>query len=128
MAKKKQKNYATGKAEKRFEERPVTKSDKWCRFKSRLKESELYSEAPYGYIVVVPNYYDWMHLDINGIIIKSKLFKGQLYLQVIRKGNRDYLTRVKTMEGMKKRKGKRKSKKVIFRYMNIRNLDKDPLK
>lgn len=108
-----------------FEVRPVTKADKWCRFRLRLKEEDLHIEAPYGYIVVIPNYYNGMELNVDGIIIKNRLFKGQLYLQIITKRSRNYSTIVKTIPGVKRKNKKRKqSKKVTLRYMNIRNLDK----
>ena len=108
-----------------FEVRPVTKADKWCRFRLRLKEEDLKIEAPYGYIVVIPNYYNGMELNVDGIIIKNRLFKGQLYLQIITKRSRNYSTIVKTIPGVKRKNKKRKqSKKVTLRYMNIRNLDK----
>ncbi len=108
-----------------FEVRPVTKADKWCRFRLRLKEEDLQIEAPYGYIVVIPNYYNGMELNVDGIIIKNRLFKGQLYLQIITKRSRNYSTIVKTIPGVKRKNKKRKqSKKVTLRYMNIRNLDK----
>ena len=108
-----------------FEVRPVTKADKWCRFRLRLKEEDLRIEAPYGYIVVIPNYYNGMELNVDGIIIKNRLFKGQLYLQIITKRSRNYSTIVKTIPGVKRKNKKRKqSKKVTLRYMNIRNLDK----
>ena len=108
-----------------IEIRPVTKADRWCRFKSRLTQEQLQSEAPYGYVVTIPKYRNGMGLDVDGIIIKDKVFKGQLYLQVIMRKSRNYMTAVKTVPGVKRKNKKRKkSKKATFRYMNIVNLDK----
>lgn len=108
-----------------IEIRPVTKVDRWCRFKSRLTQEQLQSEAPYGYVVTIPKYRNGMGLEVDGIIIKDKVFKGQLYLQVIMRKSRNYMTAVKTVPGVKRKNKKRKkSKKTTFRYMNIVNLDK----
>ena len=122
-AKKKAKNQS--KRTDSIEIRPVTKADRWCRFKSRLTQEQLQSEAPYGYVVTIPKYRNGMGLDVDGIIIKDKVFKGQLYLQVIMRKSRNYMTAVKTVPGVKRKNKKRKkSKKATFRYMNIVNLDK----
>ena len=68
-----------------FETRLVTDEDKWCTHKlnpSLYQEFQNYS--PYGSIVIIPEYYDGMLLELDGCIIKSKFDKkGILYLQVI---------------------------------------------
>ena len=94
-----------------IEIRPVTKADRWCRFKSRLTQEQLQSEAPYGYVVTIPKYRNGMGLDVDGIIIKDKVFKGQLYLQVIMRKSRNYMTAVKTVPGVKRKNKKRKKSK-----------------
>ena len=66
-----------------FEVRPVTKEDKWCRFLTRF-EGKLNSEAPYGYLVTVPKYFDGMELELEGRIIKNRLCDGNLLLQIIK--------------------------------------------
>ena len=101
---------------------PVTADDKWCRFKSRLTREQINSQAPYGYVIVIPYYYDHMRLDIiDGSIVKCRLFKGELYLQVVSNGDldKDYATLIKVSENCSK---KRKSKKQ--KYLNIRNYNK----
>ena len=61
-----------------FEVRPVTKEDKWCHF-----EEGPNIEAPYGYIVAIPNYSKKMSLSLGGIIVRTRLFKKVWYLQVV---------------------------------------------
>ena len=63
--------------------RPVTKEDKWCRFLTKF-EGELNSEAPYGYLVTIPKYFDGMELELEGRIIKNRLCDGNLLLQIIK--------------------------------------------
>ena len=114
-----------------FEERPVTRDDKWCRFPNPKYEGKLNPKAPYGYLVVIPSYSNGMELDVKGYIIKSRLFKGTLFLQVARgKTNlgsgRDYCTEIKTRQYIKKN-GKKRSKKATARFLNIRNLNKKKL-
>ena len=53
-----------------FEVRPVTKEDKWCHFEVGPNK-----EAPYGYIVAIPNYSKKMNLSLGGIIVRTRLFK-----------------------------------------------------
>ena len=84
-----------------FEVRPVTKEDKWCHFEEGANK-----DAPYGYIVAIPNYSKKMSLSLGGIIIRTRLFKKIWYLQVVETpDSRDYqfaeLKRVHT--GKKKR-------------------------
>ena len=59
-----------------FEVRPVTKEDKWCHFEEGPNK-----EAPYGYIISIPNYSKRMNLNLNGIIVRTRLFKKVWYLQ-----------------------------------------------
>ena len=61
-----------------FEVRPVTKEDKWCHFEVGPNK-----EAPYGYIVAIPNYSKKMSLSLGGIIVRTRLFKKVWYLQVV---------------------------------------------
>ena len=61
-----------------FEVRPVTKEDKWCHFEVGPNK-----EAPYGYIVAIPNYSKKMNLSLGGIIVRTRLFKKVWYLQVV---------------------------------------------
>ena len=61
-----------------FEVRHVTKEDKWCHF-----EEGPNIEAPYGYIVAIPNYSKKMSLSLGGIIVRTRLFKKVWYLQVV---------------------------------------------
>ena len=49
-----------------FEVRPVTKED---------FEVGPNKEAPYGYIVAIPNYSKKMNLSLGGIIVRTRLFK-----------------------------------------------------
>lgn len=60
-----------------FEVRPVTRNDKWCHLKKGKDPN-----APYGYIITIPNYTNKMRLSL-GCIIRSRLFKNTLYLQVV---------------------------------------------
>lgn len=61
-----------------FEVRPVSLKDKWCKLKKGTDKN-----APYGYIIVIPNCSKKMYLSLNGCIVKSRLFKNTLYLQVV---------------------------------------------
>ena len=111
-----------------FEVRPVTKNDKWCRFQSRFK-SQPNPEAPYGYLVTIPNYFNGMELDLNGYVIKSRLFMGTLYLQVATGKNylgdgRNYCTTIHSRQYIKKNGKKKRSRKATTRFLNIRNLAK----
>lgn len=114
-----------------FETRPVTRDDKWCRFPDPKYERKLNPRAPYGYLVVIPSYSNGMELDVQGYIIKSRLFKGTLFLQVATSktnfvSGRNYCTEIKTRQFVKKN-GRKRSKKATARFLNIRNLDKNKL-
>lgn len=105
-----------------FEARPVTRDDKWCRFPDPKYEGKLNPRAPYGYLVIIPSYSNGMELDVEGYIIKSRLFKKTLFLQVVMAttlGNgRRYSTEIYTGNLTRK---KRKSRSE---FLNIRNLNK----
>lgn len=99
--------------------RPVTLEDTWCHFQ---KYENVDENAPYGHIIMIPNYKNGMKIDINGYVIKSRLFKGTLYLQVRlctqpKEGDRYCLRIYKNhAKRTKHRKGKR--------YINITNTGK----
>lgn len=118
-----------------FEARPVTRDDKWCskwcRFPDPKYEGKLNPRAPYGYLVIIPSYSNGMELDVEGYIIKSRLFKGTLFLQVATgktnfASGRNYCTEIKTRQFIRKN-GRKRSKKATARFLNIRNLDKNKL-
>ncbi len=91
-----------------FEVRPVTLDDKWCNFK---KGTDL--NAPYGYIVKIPNPSKKMQLSL-GCIVKSKLIKNTLYLQVV-----DSLHPLEYMSSELRRKHSGKKKKREDKFLNI---------
>ena len=108
--------------------RPVNKDDKWYKFQNRFK-SQPSPEAPYDYLVTIPNYFNGMELDLNGYVIKSRLFMGTLYLQVATGKNylsdgRNYCTTIHSRQYVKKNGKKKRSKKTTTRFLNIRNLAK----
>lgn len=111
IAKKQTQNYYV---RNNFEVRPVTKKDKWCRFLTRF-ESKFNNEAPYGYLVTIPNYFDGMELELNGHIIKNCLCDEVLLLQIVQNeknlDNTFYVIRLYSNNG-------------ISRCLNIRNLKK----
>ena len=92
-----------------FEVRPVTKEDKWCHF-----EEGPNIEAPYGYIVAIPNYSKKMNLNLGGIIVRTRLFKKVWYLQVVdTPGCRSY------QSAELKRIHTGKKKRTEDKYLNI---------
>lgn len=91
-----------------FEVRPATLDDKWCNFKKGTDPN-----APYGYIVKIPNYSKKMRLSL-GCIVKSKLFKNTLYLQVV-----DSIHRSEYMASELKRVHSGKKKKKEDKFLNI---------
>ena len=58
--------------------RPVTRNDKWCIF-TRYPNPN----APYGYIVSIPNYSKNMELDLKGTIVRTKLIRKVWHLQFL---------------------------------------------
>lgn len=92
-----------------FEVRPVTLKDKWCHFEEGPNK-----EAPYGYIVAIPNYSQKMNLSLGGIIVRTRLFKKVWYLQVVEAPeSREYLSaELKRFHTGKKKRNKDK-------YLNI---------
>lgn len=99
--------------------RPVTPEDTWCRFQQYENIDE---NAPYGHLITIPNYKNGMEIDINGYVIKTRLFKGTLYLQVRlcthpKEGDRYCLKIHKTY-------AKRTKHKKGTRYINIQNAGK----
>ena len=109
--------------------RPATKQDKWCRFHSELAR-KINDEAPYGYVVVIPNYRSKAHtgLDFYGKVIRTKVHNGSLYLQVssTRRDIEDYMKNIYIIsirslvinKKVKTSKGKRK-KRVTKNVLNI---------
>lgn len=65
---------------KNSEKRPVTQTDinDWC---VELKK-KLEGNAPNGYIVRIPKYFDGMILTVDGAIKASKFINKTLYIQV----------------------------------------------
>ena len=111
------------------ERRPVTKSDKWCRIKSRLRVDMENHPAPHGYVVTIPFIpnQNTMFDGVGGRIIRSKKRFGNLLLQVIPKEYYSY----KDEYGLgsftrhePKVSKKRRRKKKLYRIINIRNVNK----
>lgn len=124
---KRRKNFESRQAQSHFTRngfvrRPVTKDDKWCKFPDPNYEEKLDPSAPYGYLVVIPSYCHGMELDLDGYIIKSRLFKKTLFLQVVmatpRGNGRRYSTEIYAGKLTKKRRRARSE------FLNIRNLNK----
>ena len=108
--------------------RPVTKQDKWCRFHSDLAR-KMNDEAPFGYVVTIPKWYHKLGFMFKGKVLRTKLYKKTLYLQVSA-SRRDivdeigYFLNIDTRQVIKKN-GKKKSKKSTSRVLNVRNSYKD---
>ncbi|MDO4282006.1 MAG: hypothetical protein Q4D02_00025 [Clostridia bacterium] len=121
-----------------FKVRIVTKDDKWCRkakqrmIKGRLTPVTIDPKAPQGYLVTIPSAINCnnMLLNLDGVIIKSRLYNGDLLLQVQPTGKhkpRIYKIVVKTTEVKKTRTSRTYTqfkKKVYRRFINICNMDK----
>ena len=109
--------------------RPVTKQDKWCRFHSDLAR-KINEEAPYGYVVIIPNYKAKAYIDLEfyGKVIRTKICNKTLYLQVsaTRKAIEEYMKKIYVInfrrqsinKKVKTKKGKR-NKKVNRYVLNI---------
>jgi hypothetical protein len=115
MQQKKTENRTTGITE--IEIRPATIEDKWCKFKTVLGDDANNSITPYGWVVVVSGYYNWMQLDMEGIVVRSRLYKGKLYLQLVTDKRKNYVVILKEIPEHAVT-GKKKY------YLNIQNLDK----
>lgn len=113
-----------------FEIRPVTKDDKWCKFR---KDENPNPEAPYGWIMEIPNYRDGMKIEPFGCVVRSKVFQKTLMLQIVigKKQNGegrlygitmqlpgDSVAQEKSKRTKKVQKGKKRMKKKR-RYLNI---------
>ncbi len=64
--------------------RPVVETDTWCNFKKKNESSK----APYGYVVKVSKKKEFNVLSKelpSGYIVRSKLIKGDFYVQFIPK-------------------------------------------
>lgn len=121
-----------------FNVRPVTKDDKWCKKeKQRMINGKIIPvikdpKAPQGYLVTIPFAlsFDSIILDLNGIIIKSKLYKGDLLLQVYPNAShpkRIYKIVTKTIKISKKRQNFKVKAYTYRRFINICNVGKTPL-
>ena len=109
--------------------RTVTKQDKWCRFHSDLAR-KMNEEAPYGYVVIIPNYKAKAYIDLEfyGKVIKTMICNKTLYLQVsaTRKAIEEYMKKIYVInfrkqsinKKVKTKKGKR-NKKVSRNILNI---------
>ena len=110
--------------------RPVKKTDKWCQ-KKIPKGQEPTGEAPWDYVATIPYVpnQDTFLDNVDGYIIRSKKHCGKLLLQVIKK---DYAPKygVKsfTRQEPNASKRKRKNKKKLYRFLNIRNFRKSEYK
>lgn len=94
--------------------RPVTKADKWCRH--RMPEGDV-GNAPFGYVVTIPYCPNKNTVldNVDGYIVRTKKYKGNLLLQVIKK---DFAPEY----GVKSTS--RRRKKQNERIMSIKNLHK----
>lgn len=109
--------------------RPVTNQDKWCRFHSDLAR-KMNDEAPFGYVVIIPNYKAKVHIDLEfyGKVIRTKICNKTLYFQVsaTRKDIEEYMKNIYVInikresinKKVKTKKGKR-NKKVSRNILNI---------
>ena len=111
--------------------RPVTKDDKWCKFR---KDENPNPEAPYGWIMVIPDFCDGMKIEPSGYVVRSKVFQKTLMLQIVAgKGQNcegrfyrttmqlpgDSVAQQKKKKTKKAKKNKKRMKKKR-RYLNIR--------
>ena len=103
-----------------FRVRPVTKEDGWCRFTDYKAPL---NSAPYGWVVFIPNYRHGMVLSLDGHILRRKLTKNGLYVQVspfpCRYGKtKEYIIQLEDVETTKK--DGTKVRRTAFNLVNAR--------
>lgn len=93
--------------------------DYWCRYTHTYTSS-----IPFGYVIIIKEIKDGMHIDVPGFIVRSKLIQKKLHLQVVMIPDKPienhYLITVES-RNCKRRKGGKKHKTD---FINIKNMNK----